>query len=182
VSGEAVQIRLDWVVSGTTTDISLTGGPLGNEGLSDLLPQDSITLMITGDTVFVLRAMNGSQQVLRTLEVRLRQASSVGPVSPAAYNLSGQVVTNPNPPPSTAIQLTWSYDSENTIIGFRLYRNSGGGFILIAAEDQLNNLARGFLDQSGANCMTYYVVGVYQSANSQWLETTPSNQWSSACP
>jgi hypothetical protein len=182
VNGEAVQVRLDWVVSGTTTNITLTGGPLGTDGLSDLLPQDSITLMISGDTVFVLRAMNGNQQVLRTLEVRLRQASAVGPVSPPAYNLSGQIVTNPNPPPNTATLITWAYDSQNTIIGFRLYRNSGSGFILIAAEDQLNNLARQYLDLSAANCMTYYVVGVYQSANSQWLETSPSNQWNSACP
>jgi hypothetical protein len=99
-----------------------------------------------------------------------------------AYNLLGQVVANPSPPPDTATLLTWAHDAANAIIGFRLYRNSGSGFILIAAEDQLNSLGRQYLDLSAGNCMTYYVVAVYQNANGQRQETTPSNQWLSTCP
>ncbi len=72
VSDEEVEVRLNWVVSGNTTNITLTGGPLGNDGLIQLNPQDSFTLLISDDAVFVLRAMNGDQQVLRTLEVRLQ--------------------------------------------------------------------------------------------------------------
>lgn len=182
VSDEEVEVRLDWVVSGKTTNITLTGGPLGNDGISQLSSQDSFTLMLSDDAIFVLRAINGDQQVLRTLEVRLRQASTVIPVPMPAYNLFGQVVTNPNPPPNTGILLTWAHNAENTIIGFRLYRNSGSGFILIAAEDQLNNFVRQYFDLSAGNCMTYYVAAVYQSANGQSQETTSSNQWQSTCP
>ena len=75
VRDEQVEVRLDWVVSGQTTNITLTGGPLGNDGFSQLNPQDSLRLYLSGDTVFVLRAINGDQQVLRTLEVRLRRES-----------------------------------------------------------------------------------------------------------
>lgn len=180
VNDEEVEVRLDWVVSGQTTNITLTGGPLEEDGLFLLSPQDSFTLMLSDDAVFVLRARNGDQEVLRTLEVRLRHAN---PVSPGpAYNLSGQIVANPNPPPDTGALLTWAHDAESTIIGFRLYRNSGSGFILIAAEDQLNNLVRQYFDPSAGNCMTYYVVAVFQGTNGQHQETSPSNQWLSTCP
>jgi pSer/pThr/pTyr-binding forkhead associated (FHA) protein len=177
VSDEEVEVRLDWVVSGTTTNITLTGGPLGNDGISQLGSQDSFTLMLTDDAVFVLRAMNGDQQVLRTLEVRLRHTVPLPP-----YNLFGQVTANPNPPPDTGILLSWAHDADNTIIGFRLYRNSGIGFILIANEDQLNNLIQQYFDLTGGNCMSYYVVAVYQNTNGQRQETTSSNQWLSPCP
>jgi hypothetical protein len=69
---EEVEIRLDWVISGPTTNITLTGGPLGNEGFTQLAPQDSQTLYLLEDAIFVLRAINGDQVTLRTLEVRLR--------------------------------------------------------------------------------------------------------------
>jgi hypothetical protein len=177
ISTEEVEVRLDWVVSGAVTNITLTGGPLGNEGFSQLASQDSISLMLSTDAVFVLRAMNGDQVVLRTLEVRLRQAAPL-----AAYNLLGQVITNPSPPPDTGTLLTWAHDADTTIIGFRLYRNSGAGFILIAAEDQLTNLVRQYLDLSAGNCMIYYITAVYQNSNGQRLETSASNQWASPCP
>jgi hypothetical protein len=171
VTNEEVAVRLDWVVSGTTTNITLTGGPLDRNGFSQLNPQDSITFMISQDAVFVLRAFNGDKSVLRTVEVRLRHAA---PMSP--YNLIGQVV------PGSGTMLSWAYDTPATVVGFRVYRNSGSGFILIAAEDQLNNSVRQYLDQTAGNCMIYYVVAVYQNTSGQWLETTPSNQWQSTCP
>jgi hypothetical protein len=177
ISNEEVAVRLDWVVSGKTTNITLTGGPLDKNGFSQLDPQGNVTFMLSDDAVFVLTAMNGDAQVLRTVEVRLRHAV---PLSP--FNLFGQVVANPNPPPDTGTMLTWAYDAGNAIIGFRVYRNSGSGFILIAAEDQMNNLIRQYLDLSGGNCMTYYVVAVYQNTSGQFQETTPSNQWQSTCP
>jgi hypothetical protein len=177
ISNEEVAVRLDWVVSGKTTNITLTGGPLDQDGFSQLDPQGSVTFMLSDDAIFVLRAFNGDQVALRTVEVRLRQAAP-----PSAYNLFGQVVTNPSPPPDTGTQLTWAYDNQNAIIGFRLYRNSGSGFIAIALEDQLPGLVRQYLDLSGGNCMTYYVVAVYQDVNGQRQATTPSNQWQSTCP
>jgi hypothetical protein len=177
VSNEQIAVRLDWVVSGKTTNITLTGGPLDANGFVQLDPQGSVTIYISDDAVFVLRAINGDQVVLRTVEVRLRHATPL-----AAYNLFGQVVANPNPPPNTSTMLTWAYDAGNTIIGFRVYRTSGTGFILIAAEDKLNNSIRQYLDLSGGNCMTYYVVAVYTNVNGQTQETTPSNQWQSTCP
>jgi hypothetical protein len=75
VGDEEVEIRLDWVVSGPTTNITLTGGPLGSDGFTLLQPQDSQTLFLLEDAIFVLRAINGDQVTLRTLEVRLRQAT-----------------------------------------------------------------------------------------------------------
>jgi hypothetical protein len=144
---------------------------LDKNGYSQLDPQDSVTFMISTDAVFVLRAFNGDQQVLRTVEVRLRHAV---PVSP--YNLIGQVVAG------SGTMLTWAYDVPSAIVGFRVYRNSGSGYVLIAAEDQLNNSVRQYLDLSAGNCMTYYVVAVYQNTSGQWLETTSSNQWQSTCP
>jgi hypothetical protein len=182
VGDEEVEVRLDWVVSGQTTNIMLTGGPLGQEGLSNLVPQDGVTLFLRDDAVFVLTAMNGDQQVLRTLEVRLQKATPAVLAAPPPYNLFGESQANPSPPPDTGMMLNWTHDGGNTVTGFRLYRNSGSGFILIAAEDQLNNLVRQYFDLSASSCMTYYVVAVYQNANGQWRETNPSNYWPSPCP
>jgi len=180
VNNEEVQIRLDWVVSGETTNINITGSILGSGGISQLNPQDSYTLFITEDAVFVLKAMNGDKQVVRTLEVRLQHPVNL--LVPPAYNLFGQIAGNPNPPPATGILLTWDYDDVTRIIGFRVYRNSGSGFTLIATEDRLNNSARAYFDPSEGTCRTYYVVAVYPNDNGQWRETTPSGQWSTNCP
>ncbi len=174
---EEVQIRLDWVVSGQTTNITLTGGPLGNTGYTQLNPQDSLTLTISQDAVFVLRAFNGSQQTLRTLEVRLQHPGTVNPAILPPYNLSGQEVTNP-----TGNRLTWAYDAENAILGFRLYRNTGSGFAIFANEDQLDSLVRQYIDTIPAACTTYYVTAVYLNASGQRLETAASNQFSIGCP
>jgi hypothetical protein len=180
VGTEEVEIRLDWVISGQTTNVVLTGGPLAREGVSQLRTEDSFTFFITEDAIFVLRAFNGDQQAIRTLEVRLEQALSN--VVPPPSNLSGELEGNPNPPPDEGYLLTWDYDAENLIIGFRVYRNSGSGFTMIAAEDQLNIFARDYFDPNDDNCMTYYVVAVYLNASGQWRETAPSNQWQSSCP
>jgi hypothetical protein len=126
--------------------------------------------------------MNGNQQVLRTLEVRLQKSTPAVLAAPLPYNLFGETQANPSPPPDTGMMLNWSHDGGNTVLGFRIYRNSGSGFILIAAEDQLNNLARQYFDLSASSCMTYYVVAVYQNANGQFRETNPSNYWPSPCP
>jgi hypothetical protein len=178
LTNEEVQIRLDWVVSGQTTNITLTGGPLGNTGYTQLNPQDSLTLTISQDSVFVLRAINGSQQTLRTLEVRLQHPTTANPSILPPYNLAGQNVTNP-----TGTLLTWAYDNESAIIGFRLYRNTGSGFAVIANENQLNNLVRRYIDASPAACTTYYITAVYLNASGQALETAASNQFSTSnCP
>jgi hypothetical protein len=180
VSDEDVPVRLDWVISGQTTNVTLTGGPLGQAGYSQLGPEASINLSISDDAVFVLRAFNGDQQALRTLEVRLEHPlSSV--VSPPT-NLEGQEVGNSNPPPDTGVLLTWDYENDNLIVGFRVYRNTGTGFTLIAAEDQLNNSTRRYFDANDDTCMTYYVVAVYLNASGQFRETAPSNQWQNSCP
>ncbi len=178
VSNEEVSIRLDWVVSGKTTNITLTGGPLGPDGVSQLNPQDSLKLMINEDAVFVLRAVNGDQQTVRTLEVRLQHSgtATVGPASQAPYNLIGQSTAN-------GTLLTWSYNGDTSIIGFRLYRSdNGSSFAMIAAEDQLTDVDQQYLDTTAGNCMTYYVVGVYQNASGQLQQTSPSNQWNTTCP
>ncbi len=57
VDGQEVAVRLDWVVSGPTTDITLTGGPLGNDAFTQLNPQDGVTLYLQEDAIFVLRAI-----------------------------------------------------------------------------------------------------------------------------
>jgi hypothetical protein len=182
VNDEDVQVRLDWVVSGQFTNIQLSGGPLGEDGVSQLGSQGSWYVNINDDSVFVLTATNVDQQVVRTLEVRLHQATPVNSGVPPAYSLSGQTAANPSPPPDNGTLLTWTYDAENSITGFRLYRNSGSGFVLIAAEDQLNHATRQYLDLSAGSCMTYYVVAIFQNPNGQWRETNPSNQWQSSCP
>jgi hypothetical protein len=182
ISDEDVQIRLNWVVSGQTTNITLTGGPLGNTGVTQLNPQDSLALTINEDSVFVLRAINGDQQALRTLEVRLQRPGTGGIGLTPPYNLLGQSAANPNPPPDNGIRLTWAYDAGSSIIGFRLYRDNGSGFTQIAGEDQLSNSARQYFDPGSSNCVAYYVVAVFQDTSGQRRETAPSNQWGSACP
>jgi hypothetical protein len=178
---EQVGVRLDWVVSGDTTNITLTGGPLGNVGLAQLNPQDSLSLNLSEDAVFVLRAFNGSQQVLSTVEVRLQHPGAVGTGALAPYNLLGQIAANPNPPPDNGIQLTWAYNAPNSIVGFRLYRDNGSGFVQIVAEDKLTSHVLQYFDPTDVNCVTYYIVAVFQDANGQLLETAPSNQWGTAC-
>ena len=180
VGDEEVEIRLDWVISGQTTNIVLTGGPSGRQGVSQLLPEDSFTVFIEDDAIFVLRAFNGDQQVLRTLEVRLEHP--ISRAIPSVYNLFGQVVDNPDPPPDDGNLLTWDYDAESLIVGFRVYRNSGSGFTMIAAEDQLSNNDREYFDATDDDCLAYYVVAVYLNANGQWRESIPSEQWLSDCP
>ncbi|UCH61225.1 MAG: FHA domain-containing protein [Anaerolineales bacterium] len=180
VSNEEVEVRLDWVVSGRTTNIVLTGGPLDRDGVSQLRSEDSFTFFLTEDAIFVLKAFNGDQQAIRTVEVRLQE--SPNRVLPSAYNLFGQLEGNPNPPPDNGTLLTWDYDAENQIIGFRVYRNSGSGFTVIAAEDRLNSSDREYFDPSDDPCMSYYVVAVYLNASGQWRETAPSDQWQTSCP
>jgi hypothetical protein len=180
LSDEEVQIRLNWVVSGKTTDIILTGGPLGQNGYTQLAQEDSLTINIAEDSVFVLKALNGDQQAVRTLQVRLTHP--VNPVIPPPHDLNGQVVANTNPPPDNGVLLTWRYDADNRIVGFRVYRNSGSGFTMIAAEDKLTNFTLEYFDPSAPTCLTYYVVGVYLNTNGQWQESTPSNQWATSCP
>jgi hypothetical protein len=98
---------------------------------------------------------------------------------PPPYNLSGQEVTTP----FAGTLLSWAYDDENAIIGFRLFRNTGSGFTLIANEDQLNNLVRNYFDLGSIVCAKYYITAVYLDATGQPLETAPSNQFSSLnCP
>jgi hypothetical protein len=181
LTNEPVQIRLDWVVSGQTTNITLTGGPLGNTGYTQLSSQDSVTMTISTDSVFVLRAFNGSQQVLRTLQVRLSHPSTANPVLQAPYNLSGQLVTSPYP----GVQLNWSFDNRNAIIGFRVYRATGSSsaFNQIANEDLLNSLVSQYFDLgAGSSCAKYYVTAVYENADGQTQETASSNQYSTpAC-
>ena len=180
VSNEEVEVRLDWVVSGRTTNIVLTGGPLDRDGVSQLRSEDSFTFFLTEDAIFVLKAFNGDQVTIRTVEVRLQE--SPNRVLPSAYNLFGQLEGNPNPPPDNGTLLTWDYDAENQIIGFRVYRNSGSGFTVIAAEDRLNSSDREYFDPSDDPCMSYYVVAVYLNVSGQWRETAPSDQWQTSCP
>jgi hypothetical protein len=97
---------------------------------------------------------------------------------PPPYNLSGQEVTTP----FTGTLLSWAYDNENAIIGFRLFRNTGSGFAILANEDQLNNLVRQYLDLGHIACAKYYSTAVYSNASGQPLETVASNQFSINCP
>ncbi|MEJ2597107.1 MAG: FHA domain-containing protein [Anaerolineales bacterium] len=183
INGEDVEIRLNWVVSGQTTNINLSGGPLGQAGVSQLNPQDSTTLNINEDAVFVLRALNGDQQTLRTVEVRLQHPGTVTSGLAAPYNFRGQQdVANPDQSGTTGTLLTWAYDAGSRIIGFRLYRDSGSGPVEYVAEDQLSNTTRQYFDSGGGNCMTYYVVAVYEDSSGQRQETGSSNQWYSTCP
>jgi hypothetical protein len=106
----------------------------------------------------------------------------VGPAVPAPYNFYGEIRSNDDPPPDTGNLLSWDYDNEDDIRGFRIYRNDGSGFDQLVDEDELDNEDRDYFDADDEECMSYYVVAVYLNDSGSLQESNASNQWTSSCP
>ena len=96
---------------------------------------------------------------------------------PSPNSLTG--VHTDNPP----LSMNWQYPaaSQDSIIGYRLYRSSNGGdFTRIADEFMLIPTVKNFEDASAnPTCsQAYYVVAVYLDSFGQSVETPPSaNSW-----
>ncbi len=290
-----IEVQIDWVVTGDTTNVELTGGPPGFEKLSGLSRIGEVTFEVSDTRVFVLTAYNGQEQAVKTTQIKFLEptptpASDSGdsgddgdssatatPVPPeitsftaeglsssddvtlvggdppvyqvvagsnvnlswgvndadtitlvgvgdqppaGSYTLSNvvsdqvfqltatgdggtvqeflqlQVVSAPAPPPpfdvdgsedaSNEVTLTWDHSAENDIIGFRIYRDSGSGFMRVADESTLISSTRQWIDPvAAAVCRGYYVTAVYiDPVSGNRLETGAStNSWySSSCP
>jgi hypothetical protein len=292
-----IEVQINWVVTGNTTNVELTGGPPGFEKLSNLSRIGDVKFKVSDTQVFVLTAYNGQEQVVKTTQIKFLDptptaASSSGnesggsggsgsatatPTPPtitsfAAAGLSAadqvtlvggsppvyqvvagsnvvlswavnnantvtlvgvgdqppagshtlfnvvssqvfqltatgdggttqaflqlQVVSKPVPPvpfnvngsedASNQVTLTWDHSAENDIIGFRVYRDNGSGFMRVADESTLINSTRQWIDPVAvAVCRGYYVTAVYiDPISGNTLETgASSNSWYSAsCP
>lgn len=295
----AVEVQINWVVTGDTTNVELTGGPPGYEKLSNLARIGEVRFDVIDTTVFVLTAYNGDQQTVKTAQIQFLDptptpeptattaagagggaggGSGSGTPTPtpeitsftaegvsssdqvtsagggvynvvAGSNVNLRWVTNnadtitlvgvgdqtpsgtytvnnvvvdkvyqlkasndngstqeflqlrvvPKPPPpapyavdgtdnGTSVTLTWQYDNENDIIGFRVYRAPAvsGPFTRIADESQLANSARQYIDSTTpAGCAGYYVTAVYldpSSGNKQETSASQNSWFKPSCP
>jgi hypothetical protein len=288
-----IEVQINWVVTGDTTNVELTGGPPGYEKLSNLSRIGQVKLKVMDTTVFVLTASNGDAQAVKTTQIKFLdptptpeptsaadedtdgdddettapeiasftaegvspsdQVTAVGGDPPVYQVVAGsnvnlrwsvndantvtlvgvgeqppagthtlsnvvadqifqltaegdggttqaflqlQVVNKPTPPQpfdvngtenaANEVTLTWDYDAENDIIGFRVYRDNGSGFLRVADESTLINSTRQWFDSAGAAiCRGYYVTAVYiEPISGNKAETAAStNSWySSSCP
>lgn len=65
-----IMVQLNWVVTGKTTNVEITGGPPGYEKLSNLSRVGDMTLNVMDTTVFVLTAYNGEEMAVETTEIK----------------------------------------------------------------------------------------------------------------
>ena len=68
---DAQNVKLQWQVSGTTTDVTLSGGSEIN--LKGLPPQGELTVAIDKTTIFILTAINGSVNAVSTATVKANE-------------------------------------------------------------------------------------------------------------
>ncbi len=285
-----IKAQINWVVTGDTTNVELTGGPPGFEKLSNLARTGEVTIKVRDTTVFILTAYNGEAKAVKTTQIKfldptptpdeggdgdggdgdgsepqITSFTAVGVSSsdqvtqvdddPLTYEVvagsnvnlawevenadtvilvgvgeqassgtytlknviadqtfqltatsSGgtvkktlklEVVAKATPPipynvngtvSGDDIILTWSYDAENDIIGFRVYRapDEVSPFARVADEAELGNGTRQWVDEGPLpTCTVYYVTAVYiDPLSGDKLETAASaNTWYSAgCP
>ncbi len=65
-----ITVQLNWVITGKTTNVEITGGPPGYERLSNLSRMGDTMLKVMDTTVFVLTAYNGEEMVVETTEIK----------------------------------------------------------------------------------------------------------------
>ncbi|MBN2145897.1 MAG: hypothetical protein JW726_00860 [Anaerolineales bacterium] len=169
--GAGSDVRLSWNITNALT------ATLSGIGEVPLVGSVDIENVLT-DQSFILTTSN--QAATRQSSINL----DVVPIKPppAPYNITGSFVTNPNPPHTATIN--WEYNRPELIIGFRIYRGQGSGYVVVADENDLNADARSWEDDDALTCSTYYVVAVYiDPLSPDPLESAPStNDWDTPCP
>ena len=65
-----ITAQLNWVVTGETTSVEITGGPPGFEKLSNLSRVGDASIDVRDTTVFVLTASNGEEQIVKTTQIK----------------------------------------------------------------------------------------------------------------
>jgi hypothetical protein len=65
-----IKAQINWVVTGDTTNVELTGGPPGFEKLSNLARVGEATIKVRDTTVFILTAYNGDAKVVKTAQIK----------------------------------------------------------------------------------------------------------------
>jgi hypothetical protein len=65
-----VKAQINWVVTGDTTNVELTGGPPGFEKLSNLARVGEATIKVLDTTVFILTAYNGEAKAVKTTQIK----------------------------------------------------------------------------------------------------------------
>ena len=153
------KVKFTWQASGAE-NVQLDGAPVPNPGDTVQLGRENKT--------YRLVAINPGGQVERFIVVELRER----PAPPAPTGFTGEYKVNSN-------QLTWQYPqaSQDSIVGFRIYRAStGSDFTRIADETQSGKAERAFNDPSAdpACGQSYYIVAVYLDLFGQAAETPPS--------
>ena len=164
--GAGSDVHLSWsITNAITATLSGIGDvPLvGSIDMTYVIADQSFTLTANG--------LGGIRQAYINLVVVPR----IPP--PAPYNVTGSYV------PNTAT-INWEYNRPELIIGFRVYRDQGTGYVMVADENVLNADARTWIDTSAQSCSTYYVVAVYDDPYYPGLEQSdPStNYWDTPCP
>jgi hypothetical protein len=65
-----VEVQIDWVVTGNTTNVEITGGPPGYEKLSNLSRVGDGKFTVSDTTVLVLTAYNGDTKAVKTTQIK----------------------------------------------------------------------------------------------------------------
>ncbi len=65
-----ITAQLNWVVTGVTTNVEITGGPPGFEKLSNLPRVGDASLKVRDTTVFVLTAFNDQETAVKTAQIK----------------------------------------------------------------------------------------------------------------
>ena len=80
-----ITVQLNWVVTGDTTNVEITGGPPGFEKISNLSRIGELSLDILDTTVFVLTAYNGPDtKAVKTTQIKFLDPTPVPTPTTAA--------------------------------------------------------------------------------------------------
>lgn len=84
-----IEAQVNWVVTGATTNVELTGGPPGFEKLSNLPRMGDVLLKVRDTTVFVLTAYNGDTSVVKTTQIQFLDPTPTPEPTPTTAATSG---------------------------------------------------------------------------------------------
>jgi hypothetical protein len=180
VAGSAV--KFSWNVENATavTFVGFGEQPFPEGNLTTVISEpraEPYQLTATGQ--------DGTTEASAFIQIELQAASP----PPAPFGVNGTSITSTNTVTNT---LTWKYnaDSENDIVGFRIYRTDvtpETGFVRIVGEDNLGSGVRQWVDILNSPCYRagYYVVAIYTdttTGDTKETNASTTSWYGETCP
>lgn len=81
VRGNGTNVQLTWSIKGETTNIEISDSQ--SNRVSNLKPQDILTRVVNGPTIFILTAYNGDMSSSQVVEINAIEPTPVPPPTPA---------------------------------------------------------------------------------------------------